>query len=400
MNVWTELGIEPTDDIRIIKRAYAQHLKKIRPEEDPDAFSRLRDAYETALAHASATDLAPVLTDAYPANESSRKGAATFTSPASWKADWGQQRACPTAWSVGLLVPDLLSAVLAVSEAERGQRISQALADPRLDSLDARAALVDMLIENLSRDFERWEPIMPACFVAFGWQVEDAPTHRDSPSARLISRYRLRQWCRSVQASGGLRSQALRWLREPPDEAVVPKLSRSRKNRNAVSSLLDQVVAVEWEILLTELNLDAVRWWTHRIHQQRNRQAVRRARMNILLLQISAALLVVVTTASCVPWMRPSLMAMGVLCAVAVMRAISWVVRHWFGGWSHAFAKLRNVDQRLGNLLGVWLGYAGVVVFDFDHGHPWLSWLARLIVLGVSLAYVRPAIARCYRRTS
>lgn len=47
---WQILGMAaPTPDERDIKRAYAKLLKNTRPEEDPDGFCRLREAYETAL---------------------------------------------------------------------------------------------------------------------------------------------------------------------------------------------------------------------------------------------------------------------------------------------------------------------------------------------------------------
>ena len=49
MNVWSILGTRETSDEREIKRAYARTLKLTRPEDDPQAFQELRDAYELAL---------------------------------------------------------------------------------------------------------------------------------------------------------------------------------------------------------------------------------------------------------------------------------------------------------------------------------------------------------------
>ncbi len=47
--MWGELGIEPTADATVIRRAYAQRLRAIDPDRDPAAFQRLREAYEAAL---------------------------------------------------------------------------------------------------------------------------------------------------------------------------------------------------------------------------------------------------------------------------------------------------------------------------------------------------------------
>ncbi|WP_122314715.1 J domain-containing protein [Pseudomonas cichorii] len=49
MNCWSVLGLEPDTDTRSIKRQYATLLKQYRPDEDPEGFQRLREAYEQAL---------------------------------------------------------------------------------------------------------------------------------------------------------------------------------------------------------------------------------------------------------------------------------------------------------------------------------------------------------------
>ncbi len=54
-DVWRILKIAATDDIKQIKRAYAQQLRLHPPQTDPQGFARLRSAYERAL------ELAPTL---------------------------------------------------------------------------------------------------------------------------------------------------------------------------------------------------------------------------------------------------------------------------------------------------------------------------------------------------
>ncbi|MGX1174371.1 J domain-containing protein [Pseudomonas sp. R151218B TE3479] len=50
MSHWQMLGLAPDADERSIKRAYARLLKVHRPDENPDEFQRLRQAYEATLA--------------------------------------------------------------------------------------------------------------------------------------------------------------------------------------------------------------------------------------------------------------------------------------------------------------------------------------------------------------
>lgn len=50
MDCWSFLHLPDDADVRDIKRSYARLLKTFRPDEDPEGFQRLREAYERALA--------------------------------------------------------------------------------------------------------------------------------------------------------------------------------------------------------------------------------------------------------------------------------------------------------------------------------------------------------------
>jgi uncharacterized RDD family membrane protein YckC len=56
MDIWQTLEIEPTPDQKAIKRAYAKKLKVTRPDENPEAFQDLHNAYKIALQEAEYWD--------------------------------------------------------------------------------------------------------------------------------------------------------------------------------------------------------------------------------------------------------------------------------------------------------------------------------------------------------
>lgn len=49
ISIWKIIGIEATSDISAIRKAYAAKVKLCRPDEDPEGFGKLREAYESAL---------------------------------------------------------------------------------------------------------------------------------------------------------------------------------------------------------------------------------------------------------------------------------------------------------------------------------------------------------------
>ncbi len=57
--MWEILGIEPTGDKKIIRHAYARKCRECHPEDHPEEFKLLHQAYEQALSHADTNSKLP-----------------------------------------------------------------------------------------------------------------------------------------------------------------------------------------------------------------------------------------------------------------------------------------------------------------------------------------------------
>lgn len=82
-NIWEILKIEETKDSRAIKKAYAALTRAYNPEEYPEEFLRIRQAYEQALAYANGTNEAQTPTPSMEQTES-----AGTSSAEDWNLSW------------------------------------------------------------------------------------------------------------------------------------------------------------------------------------------------------------------------------------------------------------------------------------------------------------------------
>lgn len=59
MNIWETLGIEPTTDVKLIRRRYAELVRLYHPEDQPKIYQEIVEAYQKALTYARSRNTRP-----------------------------------------------------------------------------------------------------------------------------------------------------------------------------------------------------------------------------------------------------------------------------------------------------------------------------------------------------
>ena len=178
--LWTVLGIAPTRDVLLIRRAYATLLKRLNADEDPAGFAALRQAYEQAMMLARTVVMsAPVMPETpvgsvvpvAPPQDSPSSGAQESAEAASDAAS--MQQPPPPQISLQTPAPEIAPAPAAPPPALDQLRsafvaLQQAATTPETPNPDTLRALLEACLtspalENLSIQLE-FEPAIVRFF--------------------------------------------------------------------------------------------------------------------------------------------------------------------------------------------------------------------------------------------
>lgn len=198
-SAWSRLGIERTDDLPAIRRAYAKRLKETDVEADPRAFISLREARDLAMAYARSPAEESALEEAdqgfdvwddeqrEPDEPWSPSPAVASVAPAAWvdeeaearRARFESLQSLLFADSPGPADPDRMRALL-----------REILADSEMQGLDDSDRVESFLAWAAASAGPRSDPIVADLVGHFRWEdhVDDWDQHYDVVA--LVQRHR------------------------------------------------------------------------------------------------------------------------------------------------------------------------------------------------------------------
>lgn len=374
---WTVLGLDAASDERTVKRAYARQLKTTRPDDDADAFQRLRAAYEYALGELRHRA-------AMPAQEPDAPSA--DQAPAEPVAPVALEK-IPVAAPAPVMLPvqrydaddetpDVLAHAawtdfLATCELGPLASLAAAQADARLQGFDARDAF-ELLAARHAADGACPPELREALVEHFDWNGRAAPILRSQPglAAALLSRHAAdRDW--DNLAYQARTDPVLAFLTRDSVPATLPR----RWDAHFIGSMRATLQTIRWrhaDLLEHRINHDVFHWWEAQVADKRYFRQT--AGWSIVAGIGLCAALGTVTPAS------PTLLPFAILFIVCQLLALA-------GG---AWIALRPPEQFYARAMELQVRWFGKPLREARYDRTWqVGWMPPFALL--SLALLLPA---------
>lgn len=266
VDIWQILNIARTEDAREIKRAYARQLKLSRPDDDPVAFQRLRDAYDQALQMAArgqeAVSTPAAKTSVAPAADAASASGLAEKNPVS-RTKQDDSRPSTATDEIGFAVadPQKEAAIL-------WQEWLNAAGGMHLKTLDARQAMANFSVREAFEHLALRYSASAACsdqtratlMTHFDWSDRIKQLHQIDAQAtkEMLGRHNAACALSHLHESGRFNT-ALALLMSPP-----PASSRRLNNADFTHRMLELIQIIQRhhpDLLAYKINADAFIWW-------------------------------------------------------------------------------------------------------------------------------------------